>query len=86
MQTRNQIIPLLKKYLPTFCYQTAQEILTFMEKIPKSEDVDYFCVKTQLYVLIKRGDIIARKVQDPKPKKDIRVHPRYEYIRNPNWK
>lgn len=48
---RSDITPVLEKYLPTFCWMTAHDVLTFLEQL--DEDVQYDCVKVTLCYLSK---------------------------------
>ena len=49
---------LIKKHMPTFCWQTAHEVLTFLEQI--DEDIDPVCVQGELCRFRKCGFLIAR--------------------------
>lgn len=72
----------LKKYLPDFCYQTAFEILTFLEGI--DEDVKPECVKVIVGQLARDGKLLRRYTKTPVPVRTKETH--FEYCRNPNWR
>ncbi len=50
----------LRQYLPNFCWQTAQEVLTFLEQI--DEDVGEDTVKVTLGILVRQGVVETRIV------------------------
>jgi hypothetical protein len=53
--TRNYI----RAYLPTFCYQTLQEIFTFLKQINKNVSAE--CLKITISQMCKRGELTSRK-------------------------
>lgn len=76
MKNKHTITALIVKHLPSFCWQTWDEILTMLEQI--DEDIDAFCLRATLSKLKKRGIIIGRAL----PKKTGKKGPRpYEYVR-----
>lgn len=54
---------IILRYLPSFCFQTAFEILTMLEGV--DEDIDPFCVNVLLCRLSSMGKIERRLIRCP---------------------
>jgi hypothetical protein len=59
MRNHDRIGFILKNYLPTFCWQTSHEIVTFVEQV--NEDIDENVIRKTISDLCKRGTIITRR-------------------------
>ena len=70
---------IFKRYLPTFCWQTYYEIITFVEQV--NENISDDTIKNTLNYGVKKGRILRRKVMARR--RNITV-PCYEYRRNPD--
>lgn len=52
------ITQIIRAYLPTYCWQTQHEIVTFVEQV--NEDASVECIGAAIHNLRKRGEIEAR--------------------------
>ena len=77
---------LIQNYLPTFCWQNLQEILTMMEQFDIEATMDYNALKTTLCDCVRRGVVLKRRVVRHAAPRYVQVPSRYEYMRNPEWK
>lgn len=70
---------IFKRYLPTFCWQTHYEIITFVEQI--NENITDDTIRNTLTYEIKKGRILRRPVMARRRNTGV---PCYEYRRNPD--
>lgn len=82
----------LRDYLPDFCWQTTHEILRMLEYADIEAGMSYESVKVEISKYVKKGFIFRREIKKfvippvRKTPETTQMPPRYEYIRNPNWK
>lgn len=81
-QNYTRITLYLRKLLPTFCFQTTDEIYTFLEGI--SPEIKIESVKATVGHLHKAGFLLSRPCPRRRPYENTNSL-RLEYIRSPGW-
>lgn len=56
--SKHKVTDNIRKYLPNFCWQTMQEVISFFEQI--DEDCSDLSVRRILHVMAKNGEIDMR--------------------------
>lgn len=52
---------IVRTHLPSFCFQTMKEIVTFVEQI--NEDANPECIKQAVHKMTRNGEVVARRAK-----------------------
>lgn len=55
------ITQIVRTHLPSFCFQTMKEIVTFVEQV--NEDANPECIEQAVHKMTKKGEVVARRAK-----------------------